>query len=215
MGSIDHLMAALNSGMPVIFLMLLLVPLLGMVSQQQQREWGMRESTNLFYALVTIHSAAITPFLRKGFGKEALTWPGLYAFLLILIVAGFNGSTAMLTYLGAWMGMLLWQRLYSWSLTRRDYVWHSKYEGSSLLPFVGDKIARKRIEPLICAGAGWYFQQAGEKVVGNFLLVGTFSLLVRQSINQVVQDRRLQAMHDAQLEQQWLVHEYRKHGGGH
>jgi hypothetical protein len=187
--------------------------------QQQRQEWGNRESFNLIAALVNFHATAITPIgLRIGFGKEALGVPGLGAFVLILIVAGFNGSQSMLDYLGVWFCAVACQRAYTFRLIRRGVVWHSRYEG---WPELAVKLARGNVkgavlvvEPLIVAAVGYVFQDMGERVVGTFLMTGAFSLFVRELIHRQINDRRLMAMSDAQIEQEDLAHAYRRQGRG-
>src|SRR5437588_11186949 len=99
------------------------------MQQQKQQEWGMRDTTNLLYALANAHATAITVFLRHSFGKESLGWPGLFAFFLILVVAGFSGSPGMLTYLVVWLAAVAFQRVYTFRLASHGVVWHSKYPG--------------------------------------------------------------------------------------
>jgi hypothetical protein len=206
---LDFLMPACASGAPFSLLVFLMVPMLGMASNQEQQggKWSYRDSTNVFFGLVTIHAAAITPFLRKGFGKEALMWPGFYAFFLILIIAGVNNCPSMVMYLYAWLAMLLWQRIYTWKLTRRGQILHSKFEGRFWL--CGGKLGFL-LELLTCGSLGYWFYSIGETVVGYFLMVGVVSILCRELLNLSIAQRQIQSMHDAQMEQQWRVQAFRK-----
>jgi hypothetical protein len=186
------------------------------MQQQQQQEWGIRESSNLLYALVNAHATAITPFLRQSFGREALGWPGLFAFVLILAVAGFTGSSGMLIYLGLWLFALACQRLHTFSLIRKGVVLHSKFEGrpefAVRLAFGNVQAAVLLVEPLVCAGVGGTFIDVGEPVVGWFLVYGAAALLVREVVHRMIDQKRVQAMHDARIEQEYIARQYRNQG---
>ena len=124
------------------------------MSQEQPDKMGMRKCTNPIWVLLTAHATSITIFFRNSFGKEALGWPGVFAFLLILIVGGLNKSPVMLLYLGVWLVALACQRLCTFRLVCRGGVWHSKYEGWPVLAvklaFGNPKVAVFVVEPLLC-----------------------------------------------------------------
>jgi hypothetical protein len=184
--------------------------------QQEQQQWGMRDTTNLFYVLVNAHATAIAVFLRHSFGKEALAWNAVFALVLILVVGGFTGSAAMFIYLAAFLAALACQRLCTFNLVRKGVVWHTRYEG---WPEIGFRLALGNvkaavfvIEPLVCACVGGMLIDLGEAVVGWFVLCGTPSLLIREAVHSMIDQRRLDVMRDAQIEQEHLARQYRNQG---
>jgi hypothetical protein len=190
-----------------------------MPQQQQQGEWSNRDSFNVLYVVANAYATAITPFVRHSFGKEALGLPGFLAFILILLVAGFTGSSSMLTYLGVWLIAVAFQRLHTYRLSSRGVVLHSRYEG---WPWLGFKLGGGRnldkrltgavfvIEPVLCFGIGGMFMSLGEVIVGRFLMCGAGALLFREAVHRMIDQRRVQAMCDAQIEQEYLANEYRR-----
>src|SRR5690349_8329961 len=131
---------------------------MSMHQQQKEEPWGNRDSLNVLLTYLNAHATACTVFLRHSFGTEALGWPGLFALLLILAVAGFKRSQGMQVYLVLWLAALACQRLYTFWLVRRGVVWHSQYQGwpwlGALFTGGNGKAAVFIIEPFLCFCTG-------------------------------------------------------------
>ncbi|HEV8067002.1 MAG TPA: hypothetical protein VGP76_04645 [Planctomycetaceae bacterium] len=165
-----------------------------------------RTGINLLGLLANGHATTVTPFLRRGFGSEALGANGIVAALIILIYAGMTNSPEMITFFWVWLMAVACQRIYGFRQRANGEVVHSRYAG---WPEVGmrfaktEKVARSAIEPLVCVVVGgclWSWSEA----LGRFILLGSFSLLVSRGLEQQVTRNRLRAMNDAQIEQRYL-----------
>jgi hypothetical protein len=168
--------------------------------------FDVRTGINLLGILANGHATTVTPFLRRGFGSEALGINGVVGAIIILLYAGVTNSPEMVTFWWVWIAAVAYQRLYSVKQRQNGNVVHSRYAG---WPEVGmrfaktEKVARGVIEPLVCVVVGgclWSWSEA----LGRFILLGSFSLLVSRGLEQQVIRNRVRAMSDAQIEQRYL-----------
>jgi hypothetical protein len=165
-----------------------------------------RTGINLLGLLANAHAITVTPFLRRGFGSEALGVNGVAALVLILLYAGVTNSPEMVSFLWAWLAAVGCQRVYGFRQRANGEVVHSRYAG---WPEVGmrfaktEKVARSVVEPLVCVVVGgclWSLSEA----LGRFILLGSISLLVSRGLEQQVTRNRLRAMNDGQIEARYL-----------
>jgi hypothetical protein len=180
---------------------------------QQDQNFGMKDSFNLFYAAAKVHAYCFFPFIRRDFGSDALGLPAFLAMLLMLMVGGLGRVPDMFTYLCFWFGALIIQRTKTAELVRRGVIRHSRYEGDPWLafciPFVHKtSIAKGLIEPVLCLAAGAALETVSHEL-GVFVMAGAVSLAVVEGIHRELNRKRLTAMRDAEIEQRWLAARYR------
>jgi len=183
---------------------------------QQQDGWTMGQTFNLTYAVLNGHATGVSVFLRSNFGTEALGIPGLIALALIVLVGGFNGSPEMFIYLFVWLFYLARQRMITAKLVRNKVILHSMYQGDPdlALRFTSSRsTAINFVEPVICLVAGGGLATVSP-VLGAFVGMGAVSLSARNAINQMIDQKRLQAMTDAHIDQQILADRFRERMGG-
>jgi hypothetical protein len=177
--------------------------------QDQQRTPGdqitVRGTFNFLHLLINGHATCFTPFLHDGFGCEALGVNGVAAFVIILLYMNYTGSAMMLNFLVVWLVAMLMQRVKSVSLRRQGHVIHSRYHGRSILAklFKNEAFAQ-RVEPLACLFAGIALTQLDD-ALAVFVMSGFVSLMLKQGIEQRIDDMTLQRMHDAEIEQRFMI----------
>ncbi len=168
--------------------------------------FNVRTGVNLLALAANGYATTMTPFLRRGFGSEALGINGIVAALIILVYAGATHCPEMITFFWVWLGFVAYQRIYGLNLRRQGHVVHSRYAG---WPEVGlrftksAKIARQVVEPLVCLVAGAVLFLYSEPL-GRFVMLGPIGLLVSQGIDGQVMKSRLTALRDAEIEQRHL-----------
>jgi hypothetical protein len=174
--------------------------------QEKNDPFNTRTGVNLLGVLVNGGATTVTPFLRRGFGSEALGLNGILAGLIILLYGGFTNSPEMMTFFWVWLIAVAYQRLYGFRQRANGQVVHSRYAGD---PVVGrrfaksERVAREVVEPLICVVVGACLWSWSEQVE-RFVLCASFCLLVCRGIETQVTRNRIQAMQDASLEQKVL-----------
>jgi hypothetical protein len=165
-----------------------------------------RTGVNLLWLLAKGYATTVTPFLRRGFGSEAIGINGIVAALIILLYAGATNSPEMITFFWTWLGFVTYQRIYGIRQRMSGQVAHSRYAG---WPEVGmrftksEKIARQVVEPLVCVVVGAALWQVSEPL-GRFVMLGPVGLLVSLGLDQQVMRNRVRAMRDAEIEQRYL-----------
>jgi hypothetical protein len=184
-----------------------------MHQQQQNDRHEMQGAFNLVYLLFYGHASCLTPFLRKDFGKEAMTASGIVAFLLIIAWGSFSNSAGMWLLLQLWLCAMLWQRLKGIQNRKRGLIVHSRYNGYpwlswKLFPWMKDETTARGADGLICMAVGVALAQV-DPAVGWFIGVGGFSLLFVEALLVELRKKRLEAMRDAEIEQRSLVQHYR------
>ena len=184
-----------------------------MNQNQQNQEFGMKDSFNVFYAVCRVHTFCFLPFIRRDFGTDALGFPAACALLLMLMVGGLGRIPEMFPYLLFWLFVMMWQRGRTSRLVRRGVVWHSRYEGDPWLalsiPFVRKASTAKRlIEPVLCLLVGAALHDVSHGL-GVFVMAGFFSLAAVDGIHREIDRKQLAAMRDAEIEQKWLAARYR------
>jgi hypothetical protein len=172
-----------------------------------------QESFNIVYALARAHATCFLPFLRKGFGSEALAWPGLIALVIMLVVGSFNRIHDMWFFLGFWALAMVYQRANIARDTRRGVIRHSQYAGDvdeKAVRIFGRAMVKQIIEPLCCLLVGVCVEAMGAShKLAMFISSGAFSLALVAMIDRQLEYKRLQAMRDAAIEQRYLAARFR------
>ncbi len=178
-------------------------------NRQAQEGVSMKDTFHVLNLTCNALAACVVPFLRTGFGKN---YPGLAALLGLIamfLYAAFCRVPEMFTYIGVWLVVLILQRMRTFRDARRGIVVHSRYWGDSLFArwFRRDATARNLELPLcLLAGAVLCDWSPG---VGEFVMVAGVANTVATSIVRAAEQKRLEAMRDAEIEQRTLAARYR------
>jgi hypothetical protein len=169
-------------------------------------------SLDALYFFCNIHASCVSPFIRSGFGKNALGWNGVLAFCLLWYMA--CTEKGMNWYFAAWFIALIYRRIETFRMLGKGQVIHSRYSGYPWLamkvPFVrSEQTAQVLIEPMMCLVGGVLLAPLSTGM-GGFVLCGTVSLLVRTGIEALITEQRLDRMRDSMIEQAWYAEEFRK-----
>lgn len=184
--------------------------------QQQNDQTGMRGGFNLFYFLVNGHATACTLPMRTDYGREAIGFSGMAGFFMILVFGGLMNSYAMFIYLCLYLLFVFAHRLKQISnWTKGRFIVHSRYNGYpwlafKLFPRIRTERNAKAAEAFLCLGVGWLLMTYVDQPLGWFIMAGFLSILFSEATVVEVQRRRLQAMRDAEIEQNALADAYRE-----
>jgi hypothetical protein len=185
------------------------------MSSSQGNEKGfnpnMKDSFNILYVLVKGHAMCFLPFFRKNFGSEALGWSGFTAFILMMLVGGLGQIPEMFPFIGIWVFAMTCQRASTMKQLRKGVIRHSRYEGDvDTRHFKKPATVKRVIEPLACALAGVCIELSDlSHGLAVFVGMGFVSLSVLASIDGQLDQKRLQAMRDAAIEQSYLAARFR------
>jgi hypothetical protein len=184
-----------------------------MHQQQANERDDMQGAFNVVYLLLNGHASCVTPFFRKDFGKEAFTFSGMVAFILILAWGSFANSAGMWLFLQLWLFAMLMQRLKGIQNRMRGVVVHSRYNGYpwlswKLFPWIKDQTNARGADGIISIALGIGLAQL-DPAVGWFIGAAGFSLLFTEALIVELRKKRLQAMRDAEIEQRYLAEHYR------
>ena len=179
----------------------------------QEEQHTLRDSINWVYLLMRLHATCFYPFLRYGAGAEAYGINAVLALIMMLFWASAQGSGGMLLFVGLWLVALVMQRVMTFR-RRRTHIVHSRYMGTSwparLIPFTSEQTAAAT-EPLLCFVVGICIAPVSESLA-IFVMLGVVSLLVTYAFQAEADRREIQAMRDAQIEQQWRAERFRNQG---
>jgi hypothetical protein len=188
--------------------------------QQQRQDFPTKsDGFNLVLALVTAHQRALTVPFRTGYGSEALGFPGLWAFLLILMCAVFSFDPMMWIWLAFWMISLIVRRMETAKMLREGWKIHSMYDGTpTMMPSWGEKCGRWLVEPVVFVLlgliTGFISRELGTPPgLAFFLLAGGLSLPAVEGVRRMLINKRTQAMLDSRLEQEFLMEQYKERWG--
>ncbi len=167
----------------------------------------------LAYLLANAHATCLTVFVRCRFGTRAFGLNGLLALALIPLYGALADAPEMFAFLLAWLAFLVCRRAESGRLGRRGLHEHSAYDGWPWLaircPFVRrEGTAKVLVEPVLCVLAGSFLMPVSQPL-GDFVLVGTFTLLFKAGTDREVNRARLRAMRDAEIESRQLAERFR------
>lgn len=154
-----------------------------------------------------IYSTCFTPFLRRGFGSEALGFQGLFAFIVMLFVAGTNRIG--LGYFLLWLVFLAYRRWETTVRRWRGHIVHSQYAGDSLLAVgCSSQFAKRWLEPPLVLTCGAVLSRWSPNV-GMFVMWGTGALVIVQLVEYVITQLRIQHMHDGAIEAEYYSGKFR------
>jgi hypothetical protein len=172
------------------------------------------DGLNALYFLCNIHATCISPFIRSGFGKNALGWNGVLAFTVLWYMA--CTEKFMGWYFVAWFVVLICRRIQTARILRRGELIHSRYSGYPWLamkcPFVRTEYtAEVFVEPMGCFFAGALLCPLSPGM-GGFVMLGFLSFILRAGIEGMITEKRMEQLQDAMIEQGWYAEELRKRG---
>jgi hypothetical protein len=180
--------------------------------QQEMQKPSKGDILGVLLLIANAHATCFTVFFRSNFGVEALGFPGLTAFLM-MVVYGTLRAPEMFIYLGAWFIALLAQRMRTLRMVRQGCRVHSRYTGypalAMKLPGVTERTAVVLVEPLLCLLVGAFLYCTVSQALGGFVMFGVASLLFRYGIEQQITRKRVQTMRDAEIEQRYLAERFR------
>ena len=188
-----------------------------MQSDQNQNPNSVKETSpsglGLLYFAANVLATSIAVFIRRGFGREALSWNSLVAFLLLLFLAGLEGR-AFLLFAGAFTVAQICRRIETFRIIRSGGVIHSQYAGyphwAMKVPFVKtEHRAKELIEPLFCIVTGILLCPVSVGIGGYVVLCG-FGFMVRYGIEDLVARKRIERMQDARIEHEWYSEQLRR-----
>jgi len=167
----------------------------------------------LLYFASNVLATSIAVFIRRGFGREALSWNSLFAFLLLLFLAGAEGP-AFVLFAGAFTAAQIYRRIETFRIIRGGGIVHSQYAG---YPYVAMKVpfvktehrAKELIEPLFCFITGLLLCPVSVGIGGYVALCG-IGFMVRYGIDDAVARKRIERMQDARIEHEWYSEQTRR-----
>ncbi len=170
-----------------------------------------KDGFNILYVLVKAHAMCFYPLLRKNFGSEALGWSGLAAFILMLVVGSFGRIPELMGFIVFWMVVMLYHRVSTMRQPGRGVVRHSRYEGDvDTRIFRNPRTVRRLVEPVFCLIVGVCIEYAGmSHGFAVFVGMGFVSLAMVEGIDRQLDNKRVQAMRDAAIEQEYLAARFR------
>jgi len=184
-------------------------------NQDNRDSWQVSHSDALgaLYLASNTLATSMAVFIRQGFGKEALAWNSVFAFLLLLVLAGHQGP-AFTLLLFSFIAAQIWRRIETFRNARKGIVVHSYYAGFPYLamkvPFVKDEqFARNVVEPVMCFLTGMVLLPVSAGLGGYVMACGV-AFIVRRGIESLVLHQRLQRMQDAKIEHEWYADQLRR-----
>lgn len=187
-----------------------------MRSNQDNRDsWQVStaESLGALYLVANVLATSVGVFIRRGFGKEALGWNSVFAFLLLAWLGSIEGP-AFMVFLLAFVGAQICRRIETFRMVRQGHVIHSQYAGfpywAMKVPFVkNERTAREVVEPVICFLIGLMLCPVSVGL-GGYVMVCGVALIVRLCIQNGVNHQRVQRMQDAKIEHEWYSEQMRR-----
>lgn len=183
-----------------------------MFQQQQQNDKpDMKGAFNIAYVFLKSHALTGRVFLSTDFGPESIGFAGMVGFVLILVYGGVMNSYAMFLFLFAYLLAVIAQRMKQFQNRRNGVMLHSHYNGYPwlalrLFPKLKERDGRA-VEAFMCLAIGWLLTHV-DPAVGWYVMGCFFSILLSEGFDAECRRRRLQAMHDAVLEEQALARDY-------
>jgi hypothetical protein len=170
-----------------------------------------KDTFNIVYLVAKGHCACFWPFFRKNFGSEALGIPGLTAFILQFVVWSFWQIPEMPVFIGVWLFAILCHRAATTQAIKQGVIRHTRYEGDVDTTRIKNPAQVKlMLEPLACVVFGIFAEYIGmSHQFAMFIGTGAFSLAAVALLDRMLDQKRLDAMRDAAIEQQYLAARYR------
>jgi hypothetical protein len=174
------------------------------VPQGSQQE---PDALGLLYLAADSLATTVAVLIRRGFGKEALSWNSLFAFIALLFMA--SEHRAFLIVLGVFTLGQVCRRFETYRLIRKGVILHTRYPGypyaAMRLPFVrSERVAKELVEPLMCFVGGLVLCPLSVPVGGYVMLCG-LGFIIRHGLEEWVSRRRIDRMRDAAIEHEWYA----------
>jgi hypothetical protein len=179
-----------------------------------------QDGFNFLAGLCGLHSMTVAVFLRRGIGAELLNRRGGLAILLLGAAAVLSAEPALWGYLGAFLFALMLQRAHTAALERQGARIHSRSVGTPGLAMLftrDERRARTVFEPLLLLGAGVVlgvlaqeWPMPGLLAVAGWLWLGIGTMTFDQALIDAIDDRRVQMMRDAQIDNEQLMERFRE-----
>lgn len=172
-----------------------------------------RGSFNVFYVAIGGLATTLTPFLRTNFGSEALGFNGLAALVVILVYFTAYPSVGVAHFFWYWFLALIVQRGRTFWLHSQGRYPHSRYIGdpwlSLFMPSIRAEHARV-LEPGLCLLFAIYKMNT-DPWLGQLVMWGSGGLLFKLMIDQHIDNKRVQRMRDAEIDQRYIVERHIRH----
>jgi hypothetical protein len=190
--------------------------------QQQENGDNWKRNFNVTHSIFLMHQRALTVPMRNQYGGQALGTPCALALVMMLLWWMATHDDFMLLWIGFWLLCFIKRRAEAVRLAKNGARIHSHYDG---WPFDAIRFARSEraakmmVEPILVGILGgflfWVYQENGWRPTGlpYFVLSGVVTLPFVEMVKQTAWDKRLQGMHDARLEQEMAVQDYRDQYG--
>ena len=184
-------------------------------NQDQNQQQGQITGTyalGMIYAAANVLATSMAVFLRRGFGREALSWNSMLALLVLVVLIV---DDPLFGYFAlAFLFAQLVRRVETFRLIRKGAVIHSRYAGypywAMKVPLIRDeKVAREAIEPLICFLTGLMLCPLSVGIGGYVMCCGV-AFTVRHALEEEVSRKRVERMQDAQIEHEWYAEQLRR-----
>jgi hypothetical protein len=186
-----------------------------MQNQQQEQRLTLREQAacgiGIAYLFLSAHRLAISPFIRNGFGARAHEPHVLYTFGgLMWLSCGYGGFRL---YFLCWLAVMAARRVETLRLALKGVRYHTRYQGhpfaAMLMPRVKTEAHARYAEPLLCLAVGLVLVTISEPV-GFFVMAGFVSFAGCMAIDAMIDQRRVEAMHDAEMEMRYYAERFRQ-----
>lgn len=180
-------------------------------NQSQPRDGlTLRGTFNLVYLAAGGLATTLTPFLRTNFGSEALGFHGVAALVILLAYFSAYPSVGVAHFCAWWFVALISQRARTlWLHFRGEFI-HSRYSGDPWLSLLVPRFRAEHarwLEPILCLVLAHY-QAPHDPWLGQLLVWGSGGLFLRLLIDQLIDNKRVQRMRDAEIDQRYIVQRY-------
>lgn len=174
-----------------------------MPQQPQKNELDLKRSFNLVYGIAKCQATCVTPFIRVGFGTEALGFPALGALVAYCFWIMGTESFDLESILLWWFMAIIAQR--GWMFVRylRGGYEHSRHDGFPLLTgwLCRSDTWAKLMEGALVMAAGAFVEEL-PWAIGRFLFISGGAIIFVEMINHQYHQKREQAMRDQVIEMQ-------------
>jgi hypothetical protein len=177
-----------------------------------------KDGVSILYFLSLLMSAAVTPFIRVNFGREAFGGPGIWgigfwASILMLLWWIETADPIMQTYFMAWIVCVLCHRLRSFRLASDGREPSSRYRG---YPWLAAKLFRctkenfaKTLEIPLVLCVGLVVKGMVSETLGFFLCCAAGGLGIVRALEARFMYLKVQRARDAQREMAAFTEYYR------
>lgn len=184
------------------------------MQQQESNKISKGEGFGLLFWFVDAHFTTLSVYMRRGFGREALGYNSLAGFGMMAAWMAYTHDTMMYVLILGWFCAQLMQRFRTWRMLAKGIPIHSKYAGfpywAMKMPFVrSEQTARWFVEPAMCFLGGAVIANVCPSI-GLYVMAGAVTCIIRTAIEQGIEQRRVDAMRDAQIEGQYYGEKIQK-----